>query len=252
MGWDMGGYGGEGKGGVASLEGEAGSTRSQPKQRCKLRLVILLTKGRAANSLIMIGESEEEFPAWAKGLPLVSLLLGLLIVMALLDLYLAKAIKESLSFVLGVWGVIVTLVGLGFAIWQLKRSSSASKAAEDAVKRLRNDFSAIDFISEIYRCKQEIKFALAKLNSSDWHSAGLHIEPVRETIWRIVATSGRISGLNEDELRDDVSFLLTAQNTLESVSDNNFDCSDIRGGLRKISDSLIKIDIQLRDQFSER
>ena len=93
---------------------------------------------------------------------------------------------------------------------------------------------------------------MAKLNSSDWHSAGLHIEPVRETIWRIVATSGRISGLNEDELRDDVSFLLTAQNTLESVSDNNFDCSDIRGGLRKISDSLIKIDIQLRDQFSER
>lgn len=178
-------------------------------------------------------------------------LAALLLGVSLLHGALSESGRQAVAFIFGNWGVLVTVIGLAIAIWQLQQSKSATEAAAAAVQRLRSDVGMLDIIAELGTCKQEIGNAIDKLNDGSWKNACAHLQPVRSTLNRIIAVPNKYPEVDPEAFKNHISYLIASETALEPIINDPFDSTEMRSNLRQIADSLDQLETVLREKFGD-
>src|SRR5688572_13969589 len=105
------------------------------------------------------------------------------------------ALVNGWGLVIGIAGLILSLLGFGFTIQQLVRTSKATEAVKGAVSNLRNRMAAFDYASECLRAGKSLQHTVQLLRLRQWADAAAALVEVQGTLHRVsIRDEGRPEG----------------------------------------------------------
>ena len=156
------------------------------------------------------------------------------------------------GFRLTFWGLIVSIAGFVFTIWQLYRTRSSAIAASLAVQKLRRDFSSLDVILEISAAMAAAKDAQSNLSASEWKAALSDYNRIRTSLDKTIAAQTGILPDELETLQDDQAHFLGACDALEEVVQGTGAAilvNVLTARLRRFESFAIQLDVKIRNRF---
>lgn len=156
------------------------------------------------------------------------------------------------GFRLTFWGLVVSIAGFAFTIWQLYRTRSSAIAASAAVQKLRRDFSSLDVILEISAAMAAAKDAQLNLTAGEWKSALSDYNRIRTSLDKTIAAQTGILPDELETLQDDQAHFLGACDALEEVVQGTGSpilVNVLTARLRRFESFSIQLDVKIRNRF---
>lgn len=152
---------------------------------------------------------------------------------------------DVVSIVLASTGIGLTVIGLGFVLWQVYQTRSAAEAAREAASEAREAMTRRATATDLGIIHTQLRTILDDLRAQRYEPAWLTCQEVRE---HLVALRVR-PGLEDQQGRITEAILSSIQRTLglDAPEDADIDMSD---GIRSVLDLVV----ELREHalFSER
>jgi hypothetical protein len=89
------------------------------------------------------------------------------------------------GYLLGLVGLNLSVAGFGVTFWQLSRTSSAARAAADAVEQLRDRLSRHDAAKEIAQANYALSIARSHVSPGSWQEVSRRCEDANQALMRI-------------------------------------------------------------------
>ncbi|HEX8580283.1 MAG TPA: hypothetical protein VF655_11920 [Allosphingosinicella sp.] len=126
------------------------------------------------------------------------------------------------GLILGMVGLVVSLLGFWVTIAQLRRTRKATEAVNAAISSLRNRMGAFDFASECVRGSKSLEHAIHLLRAKQWDEAAGKLLESQGILNRIgISDEGDESARNSS--RDTAELLLTSVQELEEAADKQIE-----------------------------
>jgi hypothetical protein len=166
----------------------------------------------------------------------------------LLAVLLPQSAVNVVSFIFGGAGLVVSVLGFGFTIWQLRRTQKATGAATEALDKARREFSSLDVLAELHAAKSNAEGTREHLLGKRWIAAAAGYDRVRDRLMRIIAAPEQLSSDESDEAKDFIAHTLGASGDLEQLKDGeDFDASSLRGRLKELENFTLRIEYRIKD-----
>lgn len=155
-------------------------------------------------------------------------------------------------------GLIATILGLIFTIWQILKIGSTTKKIQSEVKATQNKIQKVLAISDLSKSSETIKIIFTYLKEGNYELAHSKITEINDTIIEIkeVPALRKLDDIKKLEsygryLADDLKKLQDIIICENSKVDQDI-IKAISGNLRVIADSFAKINAQLKHNDDER
>lgn len=191
-------------------------------------------------------ESDPNFPFIGWGLVAAFGVIGT----ALLGLFLPKAEVDFAAFLFGGVGVVVSVVGFAFTIWQLRRTVAATDAATGALDRARKEFATLDVLDELHAVRSSAEATREHMLGRRWPAVCSGYDRIREKLMRIVATADQLIEAESEEAKDYLAHILGASSELEVLeSGAEFDAPPLTNRLKELENFTLQVEYRIKDQF---
>jgi hypothetical protein len=157
-----------------------------------------------------------------------------------------------IGLILGFLGLIVTIFGFILALQQIRKTNSASEAANFAISKLRKDLSSLDVIADIKILLSLSSNIQEDLTNQKYHEALLSFKKIHAGLNRLVATQGAVPHNFSESAKDFIAKMLAACSVMETVIENSntvFSKSALATQLRELEGLLINLEISLKEKF---
>jgi hypothetical protein len=161
----------------------------------------------------------------------------------------ANAVKVSgWSFLIGIFGTLLTVIGFGLTGWQLWRTANATEAATKAVAGIKSRVATYDAIFEVSRASSAFRETDRHLKRHNWPEAVESYNDARHALVRLTElpsdlTADRISSL-ADVLSEVVQFSELIESAIQK-SKSPANVSAMINSNRRFSEALARASIAL-------
>jgi hypothetical protein len=147
----------------------------------------------------------------------------------------------SIGLILGVWGLIFSIVGFAITWRQISQTQKSAEAVASAMQKIKRDYGTFDIVSEARSAFGFCEATLAHMEGERWAQAASTYNETSKSLFRIIATLDKIDsdkGVTATEHNNDA---LIAVATLEQLSRGNepFDQTALRRQIRELVGFLI-------------
>jgi len=117
-------------------------------------------------------------------------------------------------------GVVVSLLGLGFAIWQLARLRGETRASREASEATRRAVARELTISDLGRTFEHVEAVKQALREQQWSRSLSYFPMIRRALVSIKYKDPHLSEYQENRLQAAVEFLEQVEHTIDMSRDN--------------------------------
>ncbi|WP_344711290.1 hypothetical protein [Sphingomonas humi] len=89
------------------------------------------------------------------------------------------------GLVLGIWGLLVSIVGFVITLWQIQKTANATQAVSIALSRLRNRMGTFDYASECMRANRGLQHSCQLLRLKQWNDAAASLFDAQIVLHRL-------------------------------------------------------------------
>lgn len=114
----------------------------------------------------------------------------------------SSSIVGAWSLIVSIAGLILSLVGFGFTIWQLYKTQNSAKAASQAVQDLTKRTSLYDIVLELERSLTAVESANRSCRNETWSDVYGYCETARGSIHNAIISRDIAQGSRATELDD--------------------------------------------------
>ena len=160
--------------------------------------------------------------------------------------------QTAWSFKIGIWGLLVSIVGFTFTLWQLYRTQSVTVATQAAIGKIKRDFQSLDVIVELSNARNEARSTLEKLIGSEWARCATGYSSCRTSLDKCLAATTDMYDAEKSELRDFQAKFIFAEKLMNSKSmDNNqeVDSETLADDLTEFSSFVNNLEYSIRSRF---
>lgn len=169
---------------------------------------------------------------------------------ALLGLTLGASALNFTAFLFGGIGLVVSVVGFAFTIWQLRRTERATDVATAALERARKEFATLDVLTELHGLRSTAEGTREHLLAGRWQPACSGYDRMRDKLMRIIATAEQLRDNEGEEAKDFVAHILGASGELEQLkNDDEFDASPFSNRLKELENYSLQVEYRIKDEF---
>lgn len=156
------------------------------------------------------------------------------------------------GFRLTFWGLVVSVAGFIFTIWQLLRTQTAAAAGAEAVGRLRRDFSSLDVIVEIRSAGEAVRETQAKIGEESWQSALAGYNKIRICVDKSLAAQTGLAPDDVEALKEYQAHFLGVCDALDSKIRGDtlqLKTALMTSKLRTFEGFLTQLEYRIRNRF---
>lgn len=169
---------------------------------------------------------------------------------AVLAWLLSEAALEFTAFMFGGIGLVVSALGFGFTIWQLRRTEKATDAATNALERARKEFATLDVLAELHAVRSSAEATREHMLGGRWPAVSAGYDRVREKLMRIVATPDQLTDQESEEAKDHVAHILGASGELETLNAGDpFETAPLTNRLKELENFTFQVEYRIKDIF---
>lgn len=155
------------------------------------------------------------------------------------------------GFVFGGLGLIVSLAGFGFTIWQLMRTQHAAAAATQALDEARRQFATLDVLGELHIMRITSESVREHVVGLRWPSANFGYDRLREKLMRVISVPDQLTGGEIETAKDYVAHILGVSSETEALSPGDaFESTRLTGRLKELENFALQLEYRIRNQFS--
>lgn len=216
------------------------------------------TGGQSESSPLDSTSAHSTVPASAEtkflGLPLL-VAGGVLIVGTILSFFVGS--RHSSEW-LGLWGfrltflgLVVSVAGFIFTIWQLVRTRGATAAVSLAVQRLRRDFGSLDIITELRSAAAAAAEAQNNIGERRWPQALSGYNKIRQSLYKAIAVESALASADVEQVKDYIAHALGACAELDAAQGGvaGIDTVALGTKLRELEGYLIGLEYRIKESF---
>lgn len=167
-----------------------------------------------------------------------------------LGLALPDAAQSTVGFILTAEGLVISLVGFSFTIWQLIRTQRATSAATAALESARRQFGTLDVLGELHTLRSASESVRDNILALRWPAVTLGYDRLRERMMRITSAPDQLTNQENEIAKDFVAHLISA--SIEAESLNTGDPSEGVSWtrlLRQMEDFSLQVEYRVKDEF---
>lgn len=127
---------------------------------------------------------------------------------------------DGWSFWIGVIGLVISLVGFGFTIWQLRQTKSLAQAAKDESERIQTALKQYDAAQEASRASYALSAAMKHFRNGAWTDGSENYEDFRRGIASLKNNCDYLGQPIVDRIDDAISYVLKLCERIDKDAQN--------------------------------
>ena len=145
-------------------------------------------------------------------------------------------------------GLLVSLVGLDIAIWQLARLRGETRAAREAAEETRRAVARDLAISDISRINERVQALIEMHRRGEWNRALDTYPSIRKGLIDIRSRYPGLLGDDSERIREWISQIQNIQLNVEATNENvpQETATDFNSLLIEIQSMLVELEIKLQ------
>lgn len=149
------------------------------------------------------------------------------------------------------FGILLTIAGFGVTIFQLIKTSSSAKAAENAVLKLKRDLASFDVSGQLREGRVLAEQAKTRLLDNNWQYGLSNCERVRTILAGLSSAQRHLADSDFEMVKDHLAVIQDACQNLESKmtsSGFDLDVTVLNSKLRDIEVFFMNLESGIRDR----
>jgi len=168
----------------------------------------------------------------------------------ILGLLLSDRALTKLGFIFGCIGLLVSVAGFGFTIWQLLRTQRAADAATEALQTARKEFATLDVLGELHIMRITSESVREHVVGLRWPSANFGYDRLREKLMRVISVPEQLTHEESEIAKDFVAHILGVSSETEALAIGDpFDVVRLTARLKELENFALQVEYRIRDQF---
>ncbi|WP_337828569.1 hypothetical protein [Pseudonocardia sp. TMWB2A] len=176
------------------------------------------------------------------------------LIASVLSVYgLSSIALSNFGFILTFLGLAVSLLGFHYTIQQLRKTASASEAANDAVRRLQQNLKNLEIMREIEAATKSSQETQSNLRRKQWKKSRDSLESVRDCLNKINAANLKLEDELKETVKDYCAIVVGISSEIDSVIDKKITANFINSieNLMKMDTFLLEIRDRVKGKIGE-